>query len=1131
VNSLLARIAALSSEQRALLVQRLREQELCGDRPRILAQDRSLRTFPLSSGQERLWFLQQLDPDSPAYNIPAAVRFIGSLDAMMLRRSLQEITRRHEALRTTFISVDGQPVQVVQQSVSLPLPVVDLRGMPPAERDIELQTRAVAEAQRPFDLSQGPLLRTTLLRLGDAEHVLLLTLHHIIADGWSMGVFAREVAVLYEAFATDRPSPLPRLPIQYVDYAVWQRDWLQGAVLETQLAYWMQQLSGNLPVLQLHTDRPRPPVLSYRGARQTRVLSKHLAAALKALGQGEGATLFMTLLAAFQALLARYTGQEDILVGTPVANRQRPEIDGLIGFFVNTLVLRTDLSGDPRFRELLRRVREVALGAYAHQDLPFEQLVQAIQPARDVSRTPLFQVLFVLQNAPMPALSLSGLTVELLEPPSGVAKFDLTLEVTERDEGLAITVEYSTDLFEAATVTRLLEHYRTVLEGIVANPERRLSELPLLSEAERQQVLVEWNVTQAQYPKDTCIHELFEAQVERTPKAIAVVGGEERLSYWELNRRANRLAHQLKALGVGPEVVVGVCMERTVGLVVAVLGTLKAGGAYLPLDPGYPSERLGFMLADARVSVLVAQPELLPDLPPYDGQVVCLDASGQLVQTDDNRLGSATPDHEANLISGATAENLACVIYTSGSTGKPKGVMLAHRGVCNLAVAQARAFDMWPESQVLQFAAFSFDAAVSELFVTLLSGATLHVVSRDALLPGQPLAQLLRDQAITTVTLPPSALVALPHEDLPSLRTIIVAGEACPAEVVARWAPGRRFLNGYGMSEMTVCVSIGEYAEGSYRPTIGRPIANTQVYILDKHLQPVPIGVPGELYVGGAGLARGYLYRPELTAERFLPDPFSGIPGARLYKTGDLARYLPNGEIEFLGRVDHQVKIRGFRVELGEIEAVLGQHPAVRETVVMAREDAPGGKRLVAYMVADEPATTSELRRFLKDRLPDYMVPAAFVFLDALPLTPNRKVDRHALPPPGPGRPDMETPFATPRDSFEERLVDIWRQVLGLQRVGIHDNFFELGGHSLLAIQLLSRISTELHAELPLRRLFQSPTIAELATTIQAGGDGYPDINAATPLTSVPREAHRATKIAEDGNVTLTLPQGEPNAP
>ncbi|MBW4632889.1 MAG: amino acid adenylation domain-containing protein [Iphinoe sp. HA4291-MV1] len=1056
--------------------------------------------LPLSFAQTRLWFLDQLEGKTATYNIPDPLRLIGSLNVAALEMAIQEIVRRHEILRTTFKMVNGSPVQVIAPSLTVALPMIDLQHLPQEEQSTKVGQLASEEAQRPFDLSNGPLLRVTLLRLEEQSHVLLLVMHHIVSDGWSMGVLIHELSALYEAFCAGEPSPLPELPIQYADFAAWQREWLSGEVLQTQLDYWKQQLAGAPPLLELPTDRPRPAVQTFQGGIEEFQLSWELTLKLKTLSQQSGVTLFMTLLAAFTTLLSRYSGQEDIVVGSAIANRNHSEIESLIGFFVNTLVLRTQLQGNPTFSELLERVREMTLGAYAHQDLPFEKLVEELQPERSLSYSPLFQVMFILQNTPGEELELPGLTITPFVGQEEVtATHDLLLSMEETEAGLSGELVYNSDLFDATTIARMIAHFQNLLEGIVANQEQSVAQLPLLSTAEQHQLLFEWNDTQVEYPTDKCIHQLFEQQVERTPDAVAVVFENQQLTYQQLNARANQLAHYLKTLGVEPEILVGICVERSLEMIVGLLGILKAGGAYVPLDPAYPQERLSFMLSDSQVKVLLTQQKLAANLPEHTAPVVCLDADWGVIcgQTQDNPS------------TGVQASNLAYVIYTSGSTGKPKGVLVAHQGLCNLALEQIRIFDVQSHSRVLQFASFSFDASISEVVMTLCAGARLCLGTRESLLPGPALISLMHNQAITHATLPPSALAAMPTAELPDWQTIIVAGEACPPNLVAQWSSNRRFFNGYGPTESTVCATTAVCTDGESVPPIGRPLANTQVYILDCHLQSVPIGVPGELYIGGAGLARGYLNRPELTLEKFIPNPFENskfkIQNSkfnRLYKTGDKARYLPDGNIEFLGRIDQQVKIRGFRIELGEIEALLSQHPSVQEAVAIAREDQPGNKQLVGYVVPNsEPGvSTTELRNFLKEKLPEYMVPSAVVSLEKMPLTPNGKVDRRALP-----APDMKLSlkdnFVPPSDILELQLVQIWEQVLDVHPIGVRDNFFDLGGHSLLAISLMARIQQQFGKNLPLAALFQVGTIEHLASLLRASTDS-PSWSTLVPIQS-----------------------------
>ena len=1073
--------------------------------------------LPLSYAQQRLWFIAQLGVSGHAYHLLRVIRLCGHLQEVALAQSLQEIIRRHEILRTTFITIAGQPRQVIGPATPLPLPVVDLWELPESEQAAQVRRLAYAEVQRPFDLEHGPLVRAKLLRLGAEEHALILTMHHIVSDGWSQGVFWWELAALYETYAASKPASLPELTIQYADFAHRQRLWLQSEVLDTQLAYWKQQLAG-ISALQLPTDHPRPRVHTFRGARHVLTLSPTLTQALKALSRRQGVTLFMTLLAAFQTLLHRYTGQNDVAVGSLIANRNRAEIEGLIGFFVNTLVLRTDLSGDPRFEELLERVREVSLGAYSHQDLPFEKLVKELQPQRGLSQNPLFQVLLIFQNAPRQASELTGLTLSSLEIDPETAKFDLTLELAETAQGLSGWVEYSTDLFEAGTISRMVTHFRMLLEGVVANPAERLSSLPLLPTEERHHLLVEWNDTAAEYPKDACLQELFAAQVERTPDAVAMIYEDQYLTYRELNQHANRLAHYLATLGVGPGVLVGICLPRSLELIVGLLGILKAGGVYLPLDPSYPKERLAFMLADAQVPVLLTHTRFVGLFPDRGNRFVCLDADRDLL----------AGQRMQNPLNRSTGEDLAYLIYTSGSTGQPKGVAVPHTQVLNRLAWMWHAYPFVAGEVGCQKTALNFVDSLWEWLGTLLQGVPTVIIPDQVVQDPDAFVGALAEEQITRLWLVPSLLRILLHrfpdlqQRLPRLKFWVTSGEAISRELSQQFQscmPHAVLYNLYGTSEVWDVSWYVPDAQHSALPRvpIGRPIANIQTYILDAHRQPVPIGVSGELYVGGVGLARGYVNHPELTAERFIPHPCSDEPGARLYKTGDLARYLPDGNLEYLGRRDHQVKIRGFRIELGEIEAALTHHPAVREAAVIAREDVPEETRLVAYMVqAQEPApTVGELRRFLKKMLPDSMLPSTFVWLDALPLTPNGKIDRQALPSPDRARPVLDELFVAPQTPIEQQVAAIWSTLLGLERVGIHDNFFELGGHSLLATQLLSRIRDAMHIDVTLVGFFETPTVAGLASSIETALQGGQGQQALT-LMPISREHALPASIAQE---------------
>ena len=1036
---------------------------------------------PLSFAQQRLWFLEQLQPGNPVYHLPTAVRVTGPLDVPALEHTFAAITDRHEILRTTF-SDDGSR-QVIAPFSPPHVPAVDLSDLSSDQREVEMRRRIREEAVRPFNLSEGPLLRTLLLRLGENDHVMVMTMHHIISDGWSSTVLVREFCELYEAITTNRPAALEELPLQYADYALWQRNWMQGEVLESQLSYWRRQLS-DLRMLELPIDYPRPALQTFRGAKHTRVVPLAVSEALKRLGQSEDATLFMVVLATFASLLSRYSGQTGITVGTPVANRRRTELEPLIGLFVNTLVLHLDTAGCQSFRELVHRAREVCLGAYANQDVPFEKLVEELQPERSLSHTPLFQVLLVMQNVPRRILDLKGLRLEGLSSEVGATKFDLTLVAEESEQGLACTIEYNTDLFRPETIDQLAQHFERLLEAIVADPDRRPSELALLSREERRKILVEWNDTQRPYSYDVPIHELIERQVESTPDAVALTFEEQRLTHRELNERANQLAHRLRGLGVGPFILVGVLMERSVQMVVALLATLKAGGAYLPLDPEYPRDRLEFMLKDAAAPVVLTQEKFLNRLPEFTGNVISVDSEWESIAQEprQNPAPVVGPDH------------LAYVIYTSGSTGQPKGVMVHHRGISNRLLWMQETYQLTQSDCVLQKTPFGFDVSVWEFFWPLMTGARLVLARPGGHQDSAYLVKLIAEHNVTTIHFVPPMLKVFLEQELAtcgSLRRVICSGEALSVDVQESFFERlhAELHNLYGPTEASIDVT---YWKCSPDPEcrsipIGRPIANTQMYVLDHAGQPVPPGVAGEIHIGGTGLARGYLNRAALTAERFVPDQFNQLPGARFYKTGDLGRYRTDGNIEFLGRVDHQVKVRGHRIELGEIETALAAHPAVRDNVVTVHEDERGEKRLVAYLTATGPNEVGpgELRSYLSERLPDYMIPAFFIWLAKMPLTANGKLDRRALPAPGRERPAPETSYVAPRSATEELLAGIWADVLGLDRVGVEDNFFVLGGDSIRSVRVLAQ-AREHGLEVSLQQLFRHQTIAALAREIKA---------------------------------------------
>ncbi|HST59365.1 MAG TPA: amino acid adenylation domain-containing protein, partial [Longimicrobium sp.] len=1040
--------------------------------------------LPLSFAQERLWFLDRLEPGSTAYNIPLAWRLDGALDEAALERALGEIVRRHEALRTVFREGDGGAAQVVEPFTGFALPVDDLSALPPAEREAAVERRTAEDAARPFDLGTGPLFRAALLRLGAQEHALLVCIHHIVSDAWSFGVLMRELSALYAAFARGDESPLAPLPVQYADFAAWQRHVLGGEALEGELAWWRERLAGAPALLELPADRPRPAVQSHRGATERVQLPVELLTSLQALGRGEGATLFMVLLSAFQVLLGKYSGSEDVVVGSPIAGRGRREVEELIGFFLNTLALRTELGGDPSFRQVLERVRETTLGAFEHQGVPFERLVEELQPERSLSHSPLFQVMFVLQETDQPFGGLAGLKVRGAGAETATSKFDLTLALATHSGGISAGLEYSTDLFDRATIVRMLAHFQRLLEQVAAHADVPLSRLALIGDEERRRVVREWNATEAEQTV-VPVHALFEAQADRTPDAVAVTHGEVSLTYRDLDARANRLARHLAALGVGVDGRVGLSLERGPEMMVAVLGILKAGAAYVPLDPAYPAERLAYMLENSAARVLITQQGLAETLPAGDAVVVRLDADAQAI-------GGQSA---GRLALPVAPENLAYVIYTSGSTGRPKGVAMPHGALANLLAWQARDWSSPAPAVTLQFTSTSFDVSFQEIFSCWTAGGRLVLIGEEQRYDPAGLLEIVEREGVARLFMPAVALHQLAEAGderglAPStLREVVTAGEQLRVtEAMRRWmgALGAPLHNHYGPSETHVVTRLalaGDPASWPLLPSIGGPIANARTYVLDAALQPLPVGIPGELYLGGDGLARGYLNRPALTAERFVPDPFAPTPGARVYRTGDRARWLANGTLEFLGRADEQVKIRGFRVEPGEVEAVIATHPRVRKAVVVAREDVPGDRRLVAYVVVDGGVDVEALRSHVKGRLPEYMVPAAFVPLDALPLTPSGKVARRALP--APEYTGAEDRYVAPRTPVEEVLAGVWAEVLRVERVGVEESFFELGGHSLLATRVVSRIRAVFGVELPLRALFEGPTAAELAVRVE----------------------------------------------
>jgi amino acid adenylation domain-containing protein/non-ribosomal peptide synthase protein (TIGR01720 family) len=1036
-----------------------------------LARDGKL---PLSFSQQRLWFLYRMEPDSAAYNVPALLRFSGALDTAALKAAFDALVMRHEILRTTFKEIDGVAVQEIAVQEEVALPVNDLSALSGQAQAAEVQRLATEDAVRPFDLATGPLLRLTLLKLAESKHVLLLSLHHIVSDGWSLNVLVREFAALYVAFRAGQPHALPPLPIQYADFVLWQRSALSGTALERELAYWKAQLGGEQPVLELPTDRPRPAVARPDGAKHRFTLDAALASSLRTLSREQGTTLFMTLKAAFDALLFRLSGQSDIRVGVPIANRNRVELEGLIGFFVNTQVLRSQVDGRQRFTGLLSQVKETALGAQAHQALPFEQLVEALQPERDLSRSPLFQVMFNVQRPDFSALNeIPGLRLEAHARDNGTTQFDLSVDIKEVGSELDAAITYRTDLFDAVTIARLAGYYRNLLQAVAAQPEICIGDAPLLDAQEWQQVTHGWNTTAVDYPQARPVHELFALQAAATPDAPALVFGAQSLTYRELDAAANRMAHRLLAHGAAPDSLIGVCAERSLDMVIALLAILKAGAAYVPLDPDYPAERLRYMIEDAGIALLLTQENVWPRLGLHkEAQVLTLDRDA------DAAFPSTAPK------TAVDPQQLAYTIYTSGSTGQPKGAGVPHRGLSNRLLWMQEAYRLSADDRVLQKTPFGFDVSVWEFFWPLMTGATLVMAAPGDHKDPARLTDLIQHHRITTLHFVPSMLHAfVVHGSLaqcPSLRQVLASGEALPADLRARFmAQSEAVLhNLYGPTEASIDVAAWACGEEDTRTVpIGKPIANTQLYVLDGDVNPVPIGVAGELYIGGIQLARGYHHRPSLTAERFIPDPF-GQAGSRLYRTGDVARWRSDGVIEYLGRTDHQVKIRGVRIELGEIEAKLLAYPAIREAVVVAREEKAGDKRLVAYVVAREAVSAEALRTHVQQDLPEAMVPAAFVFLEALPLNPNGKLDRKALPAPQYG--GEAQAYAAPRNEIETTLAQVWAEVLGIGQVGIDDNFFALGGDSILALQMVSRARQSGLAVTP-KDLFQHQSVAMLA--------------------------------------------------
>ncbi len=1078
------------------------------DLMRDAAQEKPSRaeTLPLSFAQQRLWLLDQLNPQSPVYNVPLALRLQGPLDPAVLRSAMQRIIDRHEVLRTQFGAESGRPFQRVIRSVQFNLDSSDLTRLQEARRAETIHEQMVAEARRPFDLQKDLLVRGRLWRAAPDDHFFLLTIHHIAADEWSLDILLRELQALYPALTAETEVWLDPLPIQYADFALWQREWFEKGALDQQIAYWENKLAAPLPTLTFPLDQSRPPIQTHEGATETLALSKEFSVRIQDACRREGTTQFMFLLAAFEIVLHRYTGQADFLVGAPVAGRPRAETENLIGFFVNTLVLRADAAGNPTVREMLQRVRETNLAALAHAEVPFEKLVEILHPERSAAFMPMIQTAFSVENQLDARFQLGPVQAELIDLDTGTAKFDMTCVAQQRPEGFRLLAEYDRRLFFPGTIQRFLRHMRVVLEGMVEQPDLPIGRLPLLTAEERQQVLVEWNKTETPFPADAPLQVLFETQAERSPQAVAATFEHASLTYAELNARSNQLAHHLRDLGVDRGKIAALCVERSIDMVVALLAIIKAGAAYLPLDPSYPRDRIALMIEDARAAILITQEKVWNGLEQSPGLSVGLPShdSEELAHPSFPDIPIVRLDHDAALIAACSTANLPCgattadpayVIYTSGSTGKPKGTAIPQRAI-NRLVLRTNYIALDATDRIAQASNVSFDAATFEIWGALLNGAQLVGIQKDLALSPKEFAAHLAEHGITTLFLT-TALFNLMAAEAPeafkTLRNVLFGGEKVdPKSVrnVLKTGPPKRLLHVYGPTETTTFATwhlISHVAEDAMTVPIGRPISNTEVYLLDPELQPAPIGVPGEIYIGGPGLASGYLNREELTRERFVPHPFRNDPGARLYRTGDIGRFLPDGSIDFVGRRDQQLKIRGFRIEPGEIESVLSAHPALQEAVVIAREDEPGQKKLAAYWIAKKeikPPTVKELRRFVQQKLPEFMVPAFFVEVDSFPLTPNKKINTAALPKPDQSLFGFESAAEKPAGVIETALAEVWQNLLGILRVHRSDNFFELGGHSLLAVRLFAEIQKRFGKQLPLATLFQAPTLEQLAAII-----------------------------------------------
>jgi len=1096
MSQLSAQIAKLSPEKRELFELMLMEQGVDLSQLMIVPLDRTNTVFPLSYSQQRLWFLDQLEPNSSLYNISPALILEGQLDIEALQKSFNEIIRRHEVLRTSFDKTGDNPVQVIANQLEITIKQIDFKAISPDHSESDLQSYILAESQRPFNLSEGPLLRVTLLKLSQTKHVLILVKHHIISDNWSTGLMVHELIQLYTAFSLNQSSPLADLSVQYADFAHWQRKWLKGKTLESQISYWREQLEGAPSFLEMPFDKPRPAYQTYNGDFRLFKISEANTKAIMNLARSEESTLFMVLISLYFILLQRYSGQEDILIGSPIANRNRKEIEPLIGFFINTIILRGDLSGDPTFKEFLFQVKEMTLGAYDHQDIPFETLVEELQPGRDMSHSPFFQSMFVLNNVHIEKLELPNLKLSLLEVENKSSKFDLILNVTETDSGLDCKIEFNTDLYFPETIDRMIRQYQFLLKQVLTAPETAVGELALLSTTEKEEILKRWNKADHNYAEPKSIIELIQDQTEKAPNALAIRIKKDSLTYSELNEQVDQLAVYLLKIGLKNGQIIGVSMERSVNVLVSMLAIFKAGGVYLPLDPAYPKDRLEFMLSDSRATILISDKENADSLSSVSIESLIIDgfksASGESVKQ--------------TVFSKIAEKDSAYIIYTSGSTGKPKGVEITHGAMTNHCCDMRDYYHLNEDDNVLQFAALNFDASIEQILPPLISGAT--VIMRDTeIWDSARFSQNIKKFDLTVIN-PPTAYWAQLAADwaqdtnmLPEnrIRLVIVGGDILKPEALKLWHQTAlkdvRLLNAYGPTESIITASTFPVPSdfNGHKLPIGKPRANRRFYVLDTQKNPVPFGMPGELYIGGKALAKGYLNRPDITDERFIPDPFSELPDQRMYSTGDRVRFLPDGNLEFLGRIDFQVKIRGFRIELAEIESILDRQPQVTNSIVNALPDKQGNLRLVAYFTAKDKPQDSTLRVYLETELPDYMVPSLFVHLDKFPIDPSGKANRRLLPTPDFSQVRTEVEFVEPRTETEQILVDMVKSILQVDRVGIMESFFDLGGQSMMATQVVSRIRESFDVELSLRAMFERPTVEGIALSITEAQATYQD--------------------------------------